>query len=102
MENKIKIQVLGSGCFSCKKLFELTQQAVRETGLNAEVEYITDLQKIIDLGLMQMPVLTINGKPVMTGSAFDIEKITGLIKQGDCAPHIQAQKKCGCNCGGNC
>ena len=42
---KMKIQVLGSGCSSCKKLFELTRQAVDESGLKAELEYVTDIQK---------------------------------------------------------
>ena len=41
------IQVLGSGCPTCKKLFELTQQATKELGLKTEVEYITDIQKIV-------------------------------------------------------
>ena len=36
----MKIQVLGSGCHNCKKLYELTQQAVKELNMNEEVEYI--------------------------------------------------------------
>ena len=44
----MKIQVLGSGCPTCKKLFELTKQAVEELDLKTEVEYITDIQKIVD------------------------------------------------------
>jgi len=43
MENTtMQIQVLGSGCPTCKKLFELTKQAVKKLGLEIEVEYITD------------------------------------------------------------
>ncbi|KKP33042.1 MAG: hypothetical protein A2312_01275 [Candidatus Staskawiczbacteria bacterium RIFOXYB2_FULL_32_9] len=81
MENKItKIQVLGSGCPSCHKLFELTKQAVKELNISDEVEYTDDIKKIIEMGVMQMPVLAINGKPVMTGSASDIERIKQLIK----------------------
>jgi thiol-disulfide isomerase/thioredoxin len=42
--NKINsIQVFGSGCPTCKKLFELTQKAVTELDLKTEVEYITDI-----------------------------------------------------------
>ena len=77
--SNIKIQVLGSGCRSCKKLFELTKQAVVEMGIDAEVEYITDIQKIIEIGVMQSPVLAINGKPVMAGLVSDIDKIKELI-----------------------
>ena len=79
--NNIKIQVLGPGCASCKKLFELTKQAVQEMGLKTEVEYVTDIQKIIEMGVMSSPVLAINGKPAITGFLPDIEKIKETIKK---------------------
>jgi len=102
MKNNInQIQVLGSGCPTCKKLFELTKQAMQELGINTEVEYITDIQKIVEMGVMQSPVLAINGKPVMTGSVSDVEKIKKIIN--DCSNDSDvAEKKSGCSCGGNC
>jgi small redox-active disulfide protein 2 len=102
MKNNInQIQVLGSGCPTCKKLFELTKQAVQELGIKTEVEYITDIQKIVEMGVMQSPVLAINGKPVMTGSVSDVEKIKKIIN--DCSNDSDvAEKKSGCSCGGNC
>ena len=82
MENKtMKIQVLGSGCPTCKKLFELTKQAVEELGLKIEVEYITDIQRIVEMGVMSSPVLAIDGKPAITGFLPDIEKIKDTIKK---------------------
>jgi small redox-active disulfide protein 2 len=82
MENKIiKIQVLGSGCTTCRKLFELTQKAVGELGLKTEVKYITDIQKILEMGLMSSPVLAINDRPVLVGFSPDIEKIKDIIKK---------------------
>lgn len=77
----MKIQVLGSGCPTCKKLFDLTTQAVKELELKTEVEYITDIQKIIEMGVMQSPVLAINGKPIMTGFVPDIEKVKQIIRE---------------------
>jgi len=77
----MKIQVLGSGCPTCKKLFELTKKAVEELELKTEVEYITDIQKIIEMGVMSSPVLAINGKPALAGSLPDIEKIKNVIKE---------------------
>lgn len=80
MKNKeIQIQVLGSGCPTCGKLFELTKQAVNELDLNTEVEYVTDIQKIVQLGLMSSPVLTVNNQPVAVGVVPNIEKIKKLI-----------------------
>jgi len=82
MKNKtLKIQVLGSGCPTCKKLFELTKQAVEELGLKIEVEYITDIQRIVEMGVMSSPVLSIDGKPAITGFLPDIEKIKNTIKK---------------------
>lgn len=82
MENKtMKIQVLGSGCPTCKKLFELTKKAVEDLELKTEVEYITDIQKIVEMGVMSSPVLAINGKPVLAGSLPNIEKIKETIKK---------------------
>jgi len=77
----MKIQVLGSGCPTCKKLFELTKKAVEELKLKTEVEYITDIQKIIEMGIMSSPVLAINGKPAITGFLPDLKKIKETIKK---------------------
>jgi small redox-active disulfide protein 2 len=76
----MKIAVLGSGCATCKALYELTKKAVVELGLKDEVEYITDISKIIEMGVMQSPVLAINGKPVMVGFIPDVEKIKEIIQ----------------------
>lgn len=76
----MKIQVLGSGCPTCKKLYEITQKAVDELGMKKKVEYVTDISKIVEMGIMQSPVLAVDGKPVMVGFTPDIEKIKSLIK----------------------
>ncbi|KKQ87229.1 MAG: Redox-active disulfide protein 2 [Parcubacteria group bacterium GW2011_GWF2_38_8] len=77
----MKIQVLGSGCATCKKLYEITQKAVAELGLNENVEYITDVQKIVAMGLMQSPILAINDKPALVGFTSDIEKVKKIIQE---------------------
>jgi hypothetical protein len=80
----MKIQVLGSGCPTCKKLNDMTVQAVKELGLSDTVEYLTGevgTSKIIALGVMESPVLSINDSPVMIGFTPDIEKIKRLIKK---------------------
>ncbi len=77
----MKIQVLGSGCPTCHKLFELTQQAVKELNLHEEVEYITDVSKIVEIGLMSSPVLAVDGKPVMVGFLPDIQKVKNLLRE---------------------
>lgn len=98
-QTNMKIQVLGSGCPTCKTLYELTQTAVKELGVDAEVEYSTDISKIIELGVMESPVMTINGKIALLGSG-SLEKIKEVITKGkDTAP---VEKKSCCSCGGKC
>ena len=81
MENKtVSIQVLGSGCPTCKKLYEITEKAVEELSLGIKVEYLNDVQKIINMGIMQSPVLAVNGKPAMVGFSPDIDKIKKAIQ----------------------
>ena len=58
----LSIKVLGSGCKKCHDLNEITKAAVKELGINIEVEYITDMEKIISYGVMSMPALVINEK----------------------------------------
>lgn len=77
----MKIQVIGSGCPTCKKLYELTKQAARELELKQEVEYITDISKLVEMGVVASPVLAVDGKPVMTGFTPDIEKIKNLLQK---------------------
>ncbi len=78
----MKIQVLGSGCSNCKTVYELTKQAVDQLKLKAEVEYLTDISRIIEMGVMQSPVLAIDGKPVLTGMV-NLVKIKEAIKQAN-------------------
>lgn len=76
----MKIQVLGSGCATCKKLYEITQRAV--VGLDASVEYITGeegIQKIVELGAMGSPVLSVDGKIAMVGFTPNVEEIKEAI-----------------------
>jgi hypothetical protein len=55
----MQIQVLGAGCASCKKLHELTSEIVNELKLDVKVDYITDVSKIVEMGIMQSPVLAV-------------------------------------------
>jgi len=77
----MKIQIFGSGCPTCHKLFEYTKEAVKELNLGIDVEYICDIKKIVEMGIMQSPVLTINDKPVLVGAIGNKNIIKELIKK---------------------
>lgn len=80
-KKEINIKVLGSGCANCKKLYELVKKAAQEIDPKIEVEYITDIQKIIEAGLMQSPAVLINNKPVIVGFVPDLKKIKEIIEK---------------------
>ena len=72
------IKVLGAGCKSCHEQFENAQAAVRTMGLSVEVEYITDMEKVMEYGVMSMPAIVVNEKVVSMGKvlkAADVEKL---------------------------
>jgi small redox-active disulfide protein 2 len=77
----MNIQVLGSGCPTCKKLYALTKEAAKELGLPLEVEYIKDVEKAVALGIMSLPALVINNRPVSAGILPSKEKIKKLIQE---------------------
>ena len=75
------IKVLGAGCKSCHEMYENAKQAVKNMGLNIEVEYITDMQKIMEYGVMSMPALVVNEKVVSQGKVLKSGDIHKLLKK---------------------
>ena len=92
------IQVYGSGCPSCKHLFEQTKKVAKELKIEVEVEYITDIAKMISLGVMTSPVLTIDGKVALTGSGKSEAEIKEVLLKN--APEEKSScsgcSSCGC------
>ena len=75
----MKIQVLGTGCPKCKKLAANAEEAAKELGLDVEIEKVTDIDKIIDFGVMSTPSLAIDGKVVVVGKVPSVEEIKKLL-----------------------
>ena len=72
------IKVLGAGCKSCHEQYENAKAAVKTMGLDIEVEYITDMEKVMGYGVMSMPAIVVNEKVVSMGKvlkAADVEKL---------------------------
>ena len=79
----MEIKVIGPGCVNCKRLLEVTKQAVKEAGLEIEIEYVTDIQKMVEMGIMQTPALTINSKVILSGFVPDVKTIKNKIKENE-------------------
>jgi small redox-active disulfide protein 2 len=79
MEATMKIQILGGGCPKCQKLAENAKAAVSEIGIDAEIEKVTDTDRIMDMGVMITPALAVDGVVKSTGKVLDKSEIVGLI-----------------------
>jgi small redox-active disulfide protein 2 len=78
---KNDIKVLGPGCKKCKKLEQLTQQAIEELGLDAVIEKVEDMPTIMSYGIMQTPGLVINNKVILTGMVPKLSALKELISE---------------------
>lgn len=73
------IKVLGSGCKSCHQLYENAQEAVKNMELSVEVEYVTDMQKIVGYGITSTPAMIVNDKVVSMGKVLKVDEVEGLF-----------------------
>ena len=70
-----KVQILGTGCPKCRKLYEAALQAVEESGIEAEVSKVEDLNEIVRLGVMMTPGLVVDDKVIASGRLPSVEEI---------------------------
>jgi len=77
----MKIEILGTGCPKCKKLNQLAEEAINELGVSAEIIKVTDINKMIDYGVMVTPALVIDGDVKIAGKILEKEKIKKWIKE---------------------
>ncbi len=75
----MNIKVLGSGCAKCKKLYGNVEEALRESGMEATLEKVEDINKIIDYGVMMTPALVINENVKSVGKVLSLKDIIKLI-----------------------
>lgn len=76
----MEIKVLGPGCANCHKMEEMAKAAVKELGIVARVEKVSDMQEILKY-TMSTPGLVVNGKLKHSGKPLPSpEKVKELIK----------------------
>ena len=73
------IKVLGGGCCKCENLLGAVKEAVAEKGIVAEIEYITDMTKIVEYGIMSTPALIIDNKVVSMGRVLKAKDVAKLL-----------------------
>ena len=73
------IKVLGSGCANCKRLEATTRKVVETLGIEAEIEKVTDLGKIMGFGIMLTPALVVDGVVKVSGRVPDVAEMKRLL-----------------------
>ncbi len=71
----MNIKVLGGGCRNCENLLAAVKEAVAEKGIEAEIEYITDMARIMEYGIMSTPALMIENKLVSMGRVLKAREV---------------------------
>lgn len=75
----MKIEILGTGCPKCKKLYDSANEAVAKSGINAEVVKVEDIIQITEYGVMTTPALVIDGVVKSAGKVLSCEQIQGFF-----------------------
>ncbi len=73
------IKVLGSGCRSCHEVYENVKKAMKELALSVEVEYITDMNIVMEYGVMSMPAIVVNEQVVSMGKILKSAEVIKLL-----------------------
>ncbi len=63
----MRVEILGTGCAKCNKLYEAAKEAVAAAGLDAEVVKVEDITEIMNRGVMVTPALVVDGEVKVVG-----------------------------------
>lgn len=75
----MRIKILGPGCTRCHQLEQTTKEVVKELGLDAEVEEVKDIKKIMEYPILTAPGLVIDEKLVCSGRVPTKTEVTTFI-----------------------
>jgi len=78
----MKVQILGSGCPKCKLLEAHAREAVAELGIQADIEKVTDIDAIMEMGVMMTPALAIDGVVKSVGRVLTKEQVASYLQGG--------------------
>ena len=80
LEGKPVFKVLGSGCRKCHDQYDILQKTISELNIDAEIEYITDLQKVMEYGIMSTPAIVLNDNVISYGRVLKGEDLIEIIE----------------------
>lgn len=75
----MKAQILGTGCPKCNLLSQRTTDAAREAGVEIELSKVTDIDEILDFGILATPGLVLDGEVVVSGRVPTVADLGQLL-----------------------
>lgn len=79
----MKLKIYGSGCAKCQQLTKNAEAAATQLGLDYELEKVTDMNAIIDAGIMRTPALMVDDEIVVEGKVPDSDELKGLLAHSE-------------------
>ncbi len=77
----MEIKVLGPGCPKCGQTEKIVKEVVAEVGVEATVEKVTDIMKIMTFGVISTPAVVVDGQVMSVGKVPKKEEILAWIKK---------------------
>ena len=75
----MKIKILGPGCARCHQVERTTKEVVKELGIDASIEEVKDIKKILEYPILTTPGLVVNGELVCSGRVPNKAEVTQFI-----------------------
>jgi len=75
-----QLKVIGPGCPKCKTTYQNTLEAIKQSGVEAEVEKIESLEEMLKYNVLTTPVLMIDEKAIIKGRIAQVSEIIELLK----------------------
>ncbi len=73
------IKILGTGCPKCRQLAENVQAAADQVGVECEIEKVTELNQIMQYGVMMTPGLVIDDEVKSSGKVPNVEQLKAML-----------------------
>ena len=74
------VQIAGTGCAKCRKLYELAVEATSDLGISCDIVKVEKIKEIAALGVMTTPALLVDGKILSTGNVPTRDKLKEILK----------------------
>ena len=75
-----KIEILGTGCPKCKQLAANAELAAKELGIEYELEKVTEINDIMNFGVMMTPGIAVDGQVKASGKVVGAEQIKAWLQ----------------------